>query len=264
VNARRSGPAPGAPALRLLHVSKSFGGQGAQVTALDDVSLEVPAGQRVAVVGVSGSGKSTLLHLVAGLETPSAGEVCVDGQPLAGLGDDALTRLRRDRIGIVFQFFHLLPTLSVRENVALPGLLGGGARHEWLARADRLIDEVGLAARRDARPHTLSGGELQRAAVARALVHEPALLLADEPTGNLDSRSAGTVLAQLDALVRARGTTLLLVTHSRAAAALADRTIDLRDGRIVADTGAGSAASAGDPPPAGPDRAAPRGGSAAP
>ncbi len=223
------------PALRLVHATRAYGEGEARVTALDDVSLEIGRGEWVAVVGPSGSGKSTLLHLAAGIDTPTAGEVWVDGRELSRLSDDDLTRHRRDRIGVVYQFFNLLPILSVRENVALPALLGGAPERATLAHADRLLAEVGLAERAAARPATLSGGELQRAAVARALIQEPPLVLADEPTGNLDSRAGAKVLEQLQALTRARGTTVVLVTHSREAAALAERVIELKDGRLVGD-----------------------------
>jgi len=223
------------PALRLVHATRAYGEGDARVIALDDVSVAIERGEWVAVVGPSGSGKSTLLHLVAGIDVPTSGEVWVDGRELSKLSDDDLTRHRRDRIGVVYQFFNLLPTLSVRENVALPALLGGAAERTTLDRADRLLAEVGLADRAGARPATLSGGELQRAAVARALIREPPLVLADEPTGNLDSRAGERVLERLQALTRARGTTVVLVTHSREAAAFADRTLELKDGRLVGD-----------------------------
>jgi len=233
-------PAPGGdaappPAVRLVRVCRDFGAGEGRVRALDDVTLEVPAGQCVAVLGRSGSGKSTLLNLVAGIDRPTSGEVWVAGRALAALDDDALTRLRRETVGTVYQFFNLLPTLSARENVALPALLAGGREREVLARADALLEEVGLAHRRHARPHTLSGGEMQRVALARALVHRPAVILADEPTGNLDTRSAAQVLALLAALGRGHGATVLLVTHSEEAAAIASRRVEMRDGRIVSD-----------------------------
>lgn len=203
--------------------------------ALAEVSLSFAPGEFAAIIGRSGSGKSTLLNLAAGIDAPSSGEVIVAGQPLSRLSDDALTVLRRERIGMVYQFFHLLPTLSVRENVALPSLLGRVREREALARADALLDEVGLAHRREARPHTLSGGELQRASLARALLHDPALVLADEPTGNLDSRSAAQVIELLGALGPRHGATVIMVTHSREAAASASRIIELNDGAVVAD-----------------------------
>ena len=209
---------------------------GSVIRALDSVSLRIPRGEFAAVVGRSGSGKSTLLHLAAGIDVPSAGQVWVDGEALSRLDDDALTRRRRDRIGMVHQFFHLLPTLTARENVALPALLAGRPEREMLERADRLLEEVGLAARLRARPHTLSGGEMQRVAVARALLHDPALVLADEPTGNLDTRAADQVVTLLREIGERRGVTVVLVTHSREAAAAAQRVIELRDGRVIADS----------------------------
>ena len=224
------------PALRFARVTKEFPLGDGTVRALDDLTLEIPPGGFTAIVGRSGSGKSTLLNLAAGIDAPTSGEIFVHELALSGLGDDALTRLRRQKIGVVYQFFHLLPTLDVRENVALPLLLGGHPEREALVRADALLAEVGLTPRAAARPHMLSGGEMQRAAVARALVHEPALGLADEPTGNLDSRSAVQVVELLASLVRRHGSTLVMVTHSREAAAAASRVVTLSDGRIVSDT----------------------------
>jgi len=223
------------PALRFDAVVKEFSLGEARVRALDGLTLELAAGTFTAIVGRSGSGKSTLLNLAAGLDRPTSGEVFLAGQPLSRLGDDEITRLRRERVGVVYQFFHLLPTLEVRENVALPLLLEGVPESQALARAGALLAEVGLEPRARARPHTLSGGELQRAAVARALVHEPALVLADEPTGNLDTRSAAQVVALLASLVRRHGATLVLVTHSAEASAEADRVITLSDGCVVHD-----------------------------
>jgi len=232
------------PVLRFDRVVKAFPSGTGTVRALDGLTLEVGPGGFTAVVGRSGSGKSTLLNLAAGIDTPTSGEVLVGGQPLSRLDDDALTRLRRDHIGVVYQFFHLLPTLDVRENVALPLLLAGRPERDALAAADARLAEVELGPRARARPHTLSGGELQRAAVARALVHEPSLVLADEPTGNLDNRSASQVVGLLAALVRRHGSTLLMVTHSREAAAAADRVITLSDGRMVTDVLTGSSSAA--------------------
>jgi putative ABC transport system ATP-binding protein len=222
-------------ALRFENVVKQFALGEGQVRALDGLSLEIPVGGFTAIVGRSGSGKSTLLNLAAGIDAPDSGEVYVEGRALSRLDDDALTRMRRERVGVVYQFFHLLPTLEVRENVALPLLLEGLPEREALARADALLAEVGLTPRARARPHTLSGGEMQRAAVARALVHEPVLVLADEPTGNLDSRAAVEVVELLASLVRKHGSTLVMVTHSREAAEAADRVVTLSDGRVVSD-----------------------------
>jgi putative ABC transport system ATP-binding protein len=223
------------PAVRLVEVVKEYAAGGQTVRAVDGISLEVPRGQFVALVGRSGSGKSTLLNLLAGIDTPTAGEVWVGEHELSRLSDDALTRLRRESLGMVYQFFNLLPTLSVRENVALPALLAGEPERETLARADALLEEVGMSHRRGARPHTLSGGEMQRTALARALVHHPAVVLADEPTGNLDSRTADQVMELLRRLGERHGVTIVLVTHSREAAAVAGRVVELRDGRVVRD-----------------------------
>lgn len=223
------------PALRFTDVVKEFPLGESHVRALDGLTLDIPPGGFTAIVGRSGSGKSTLLNLAAGIDAPSSGEVWVEGRALSTLDDDALTRLRRERVGVVYQFFHLLPTLDVRENVALPLLLEGRPEREALARADALLAEVGMSPRAKARPHTLSGGEMQRASVARALVHDPVLVLADEPTGNLDSRAAVQVVQLLADLVRRHGSTLVMVTHSREAAEAADRVVTLSDGRVVSD-----------------------------
>lgn len=223
------------PAARVVSVTRDFPAGGQTVKAVDDVSLVIPRGQLLAIVGRSGSGKSTLLNLLAGIDVPTSGEVWIGDRELSRLRDDDLTVLRRDRLGIVYQFFNLLPTLSVRENVALPALLGGSKRQRALSRADRLLSDVGLSHRSDAKPHTLSGGEMQRAAIARALICEPELVLADEPTGNLDSRNADQILQLLANLSRDHGTSLVLVTHSREAAAIAGREIEMRDGHIVRD-----------------------------
>jgi len=233
-----AGAADGAahpPSLRFVEVTRSFHDGTQTVHALDRLSLTIEAGERVAIVGPSGSGKSTLLNLAAGIDTPTSGEVWVAGLALADLDDDALTVQRRDRVGMIYQFFNLLPTLTVRENVALPALLAGRDEAATLARADEMLAEVGMSQRARARPHTLSGGEMQRAAIARALIHEPPLVLADEPTGNLDSRTAHQVLELLARLGRAHGTTVVLVTHSAEAAAGASRIVEMRDGRIVDD-----------------------------
>lgn len=226
---------PPQAALRFREARKEYALGEGRIRALDGLTLEIPRGEFVAVVGRSGSGKSTLLNLAAGIDVASSGEVWVDGRELSKLSDDDLTRQRRDRIGMIYQFFNLLSTLSVRENVALPLLLRGGGRSEALARADLMLAEVQLGHRGDSRPHMLSGGEMQRAAIARALVHEPALVLADEPTGNLDSRAADQIIRLLADLGRGHGVTVVLVTHSREAAAAAERIVELRDGRVVAD-----------------------------
>jgi putative ABC transport system ATP-binding protein len=203
------------------------------VDVLTEVSLEVPARQFVAVAGPSGSGKSTLLGLIAGLDRPTTGRIVVNGVELTGLGEDALARFRSDTIGYVFQSFHLIPTLTALENVAVP--LELAADPDALERAQALLREVGLEERAHHYPVQLSGGEQQRVAVARAVARRPTLLLADEPTGNLDSATGKQIIDLLVALNRNLGSTLVLVTHDPALAALADRVITLRDGRIVSD-----------------------------
>jgi putative ABC transport system ATP-binding protein len=206
---------------------------GRTVDVLTDVSLDVPAGQFLAIAGPSGSGKSTLLGLIAGLDQPTAGRIEVAGVELTALDEDALARFRRDHIGYVFQSFHLLPTLTAQENVAVPLELAGEA--DATARAAALLAEVGLAERAHHYPVQLSGGEQQRVAVARAMARRPALLLADEPTGNLDSATGKQIIELLVGMNRRLGTTLVLVTHDTALAAHADRVVTLRDGRIVSD-----------------------------
>ena len=203
------------------------------VTILDGVSLDVEPGQFVAITGPSGSGKSTLLGLVAGLDRPTAGSVRVDGVELASLDEDALARLRLAKIGYIFQSFHLIPTLTALENVALPLELAGVPEAE--ARASALLEEVGLKLRVGHYPAELSGGEQQRVALARAVANQPGLLLADEPTGNLDSATGAQIIDLLLGLHRRHGTTLILVTHDPALAAHAGRVIELRDGRVVSD-----------------------------
>ncbi len=215
---------------RADHVAKRYGEGQAATWALRDVSLEVAAGEFVAVTGRSGCGKSTLLHLLGGMDQPTAGQVWLLGQATASLSDDALTALRRRAVGFVFQAFHLLPTLSVRENIELPLVLAGRAPG---ARAAELAAAVELDARLDRFPGELSGGEQQRVALARALIHEPALILADEPTGNLDSQSAGRVLQLLIRLSRERKAAVIMATHSTEAAALAGRILHLADGVAV-------------------------------
>lgn len=209
-----------------------------EIIALDGVSLTLEAGTFAAVVGPSGCGKSTLLHLCGAMDRPTAGEVRLDGRPLAGLDDDALTRLRRERIGFVFQFFNLLPTLTLAENVALPLLLAGVSSHSALERARAWAGRVGLGHRLEHYPARVSGGELQRAALARALVHEPALVIADEPTGNLDSENGQRVLELLRRLNRETGVAVLLATHDPLLASAADRRIPMRDGAEVREPAA--------------------------
>jgi len=207
--------------LVLEQLTKSYGGR----TVLAQLSHTFKAGEFVAIMGESGVGKSTLLNLIAGLDTPDGGQVIVDGTPMSSLDDDAATRLRRTRMGFIFQAFHVLPHLTLRQNVALPLLLNGAAAQAATLRTDAMLDAVGLHGRGDDFPRQLSGGEMQRVAIARALVHRPALLLADEPTGNLDPDTATTILQLLRSETRAHGAGAIMVTHSHAAAALADKVL---------------------------------------
>ena len=215
---------------RDLH--KSYSSGDSQVHALRGVTLKILPGEIVAVTGPSGCGKSTLLHILGALDTPSAGQAYLEGHPLHSLDDTKLTSLRRLKIGFVFQFFHLLPTLTIEENVLLPLLLSGRVNPLARKRAHELLSSVGLTDRFHHRPHQLSGGQLQRAALARALIHQPSVLFADEPTGNLDSGSSTAVIELITRLARQQKTTVVLVTHSPEVAASADRRIALVDGRI--------------------------------
>jgi putative ABC transport system ATP-binding protein len=225
----RAAPSP-PPAVLCDRVSKIYPA-ARPVVALDTIDLAVRAGEFLAVVGPSGGGKSTFLHLVAGIDRATSGSVRVGGRDLATLSERDLTLYRRREVGVVYQFFNLLPHLTVRENVELPRLLDG--KRDAAARAEELLRRVDLEHRRDAYPGELSGGEMQRAAIARGLVTGARLLLADEPTGNLDSRHGAEVLALLDEVRRERGVTLILATHSEAAARRADRTVELADGRVT-------------------------------
>jgi putative ABC transport system ATP-binding protein len=214
-------------------LTRVYGAGETAVHALKGVTVAFPAGQFAAIMGPSGSGKSTLMHLLAGLDSPTSGSVVVDGEEIARLDDKGRTRLRRDRLGFVFQAFNLVPVLTAEENILLPLTLAGRKPdREWL---DRLIDAVGLRDRLSHRPAELSGGQQQRVAVARALVHRPAVVFADEPTGNLDSKSSEEVLGLLRHAVDDFGQTVVMVTHDAGAAAHADRIVVLRDGEIVHD-----------------------------
>ena len=219
----------------LRDVSKTFEGKR-KVTALDGIDLSIAKGEMASLVGPSGSGKSTMLNLIGGLDRPSQGEVELDGQPLSKLSDDDLTRVRRDKIGFIFQFFNLLPTLSCLENVALPLHLRGWPRKKVEERARELLDTVKLDARVDHLPDELSGGERQRVAIARALSVYPPILLADEPTGNLDTHTGAEILKLIHDLHDRLGATVLVVTHDKTVAESCPRTIQLRDGRLFADT----------------------------
>jgi len=218
--------------IELRSVAKSFAGPRPRAV-FRDVALSIAAGELVAVLGESGAGKSTLLNIIAGLDRPDAGTVAIAGHDLAPLDDDALTVLRRRHIGFVFQAFHVLPYLTVSQNVALPLALLGRASPEIDGRVAAMLDAVGLGDRGAGMPRELSGGELQRVAIARALVHRPSVVLADEPTGNLDPTSAAGVIELLRERIRSEGAAGVLVTHSRAAAALADRALTLTSTGLV-------------------------------
>jgi putative ABC transport system ATP-binding protein len=220
--------------IQLDHVGKQFEGKR-DVTALNDVSLTIARGEMVSIIGPSGSGKSTLLNLVGGLDRPTTGQVFVDGQALAGLSDDELTRVRRDKIGFIFQFFNLLPTLTSVENVGLPLYLRGWGRPKVEERARELLKLVRLDTRLDHLPEELSGGERQRVAIARALSIYPPVILADEPTGNLDTNTGNEILALIRDLHGRLGSTVVIVTHDMKVAESCPRTISLRDGRVVED-----------------------------
>ena len=211
-------------------VTKAFAQGGQRLTVLHSIDLAVAAGEWVGIVGRSGAGKSTLLHILAGLSNPDAGSVTVMGESLSGANPVARARIRNSRMGFVYQFHHLLPEFSARENVALPLLLGGARFAPAADRARQLLTDVGLAERLDHRPHQLSGGERQRVAVARALAGSPAIVLADEPTGNLDRESADGVLAVMTELGRTTGTSFVVVTHDAEIAARGEKTLVLEDG----------------------------------
>jgi ABC-type lipoprotein export system ATPase subunit len=222
--------------ISLKNLSREYKSGARTVHALDNVSVEIARNQFVAVCGPSGCGKSTLIHLLAGLDQPTSGEIFVDDLALHSANDAALTQYRRRQVGLVFQFFNLLPTMSVLENVSLPLLLQGVAPTEADQRGEELIELVGLRERAGHFIHQLSGGEQQRTAIARALVHRPAVVIADEPTGNLDSQSAASVMELLEKIGRDALTTLIVVTHSDEVARAASRRLEMRDGKIVGDS----------------------------
>lgn len=221
-------------AVRCEDLSRRYGEGEAAVDAVSAVSLEFPKGQLTSIVGPSGSGKSTLMHALAGLDRPTGGRVWVDGTEITGLGDSELTDLRRDKLGFIFQFFNLIPVLDAEENVTLPMRIAGRETDPgWL---ETLLDTVGIADRRSHRPAELSGGQQQRVAVARALISKPAVVFADEPTGNLDSTSSAQVLELLRRSVDELGRTVVVVTHDPRVASYADRVVLLVDGRVATDT----------------------------
>ena len=218
--------------IRCIDVRKTYRQGENELVVLAGVSLDIPAGQFATIMGPSGSGKSTLLHLMGGLDRPSAGDVMVDGRIISQMPDAQVTLIRRTQIGFVFQFFNLLPTLTALENVTLPFVLDGRTKEEALERAELLLDKVGLTVRRKHLPEELSGGEIQRLAIARSLAFDPPILLADEPTGNLDSKNGEIILNLLRQINKEDGCTIVMVTHSPDAARFGDRTIFLRDGLI--------------------------------
>ncbi len=221
--------------IEVSEVTKVYRRGRTEVRALAGVSLTVPRGQFLSVMGPSGSGKSTLLNLLGALDVPSSGSIRIGGEELARMDDTALSTFRRERLGFIFQFFNLMPTLTAVENVMLPGLLAGRAHAQLQSSAEALLETVGLKGRAQHRPDELSGGEMQRVAVARALLTEPALLLADEPTGNLDSKTGTEVLRLLREATRQRQLTVVMVTHDPRAAAVGDRIVRLADGLIAGD-----------------------------
>ncbi|MPZ77302.1 MAG: ATP-binding cassette domain-containing protein [Deltaproteobacteria bacterium] len=221
--------------IRCIDVCKTYHQGDNEVTVLSGISLDIPGGQFAIIMGPSGSGKSTLLHLMGGLDRPTGGDILVNERIISQMADDQVTLFRRTKIGFVFQFFNLLPTLTALENIMLPFVLDGRAKSEANGRAEILLDKVGLAPRRSHLPEEMSGGEIQRVAIARALAFNPPILLADEPTGNLDSKNGATILDLLRRINREDGCTVVMVTHSPEAAKYGDRTILLRDGLIEKD-----------------------------
>ena len=233
ITAHAAAPAQASSIVRLQGVSKIYGSGDAQVRALDDVSVGFGAGEFTAIMGPSGSGKSTMMHILAGLDAPTSGHVFVEDTDITALKDTALTKLRRDRIGFVFQSFNLVPTLDARANILLPMRLAGKApEKEWF---DLIVNSLGIANRLNHRPSEMSGGQQQRVAVARALMSRPAVIVADEPTGNLDSHSTDEVMDLLRRAVDELGQSVIMVTHDTATAVYADRVLVCRDGRIVSD-----------------------------
>ena len=222
--------------IRCIDVRKVYRQGKNEIIALDGVSLEIAKGEFAVIMGPSGSGKSTLLHLIGGLDRPTSGELLVDQRLIGQMADEQITLFRRTRIGFVFQFFNLLPTLTALENITLPFVLDGRPKAEAEQRAMTLLDKVGLENRKDHLPEELSGGEIQRIAVARALTFDPPILLADEPTGNLDSKTGESILSLLRQINRENDCTIVMVTHSQEAARCGHRTIFFRDGKIEKET----------------------------
>ena len=221
--------------LKASNLKKEYAQGEQKVAALRDASLTLQRGEFAVIMGPSGSGKSTLLHLIGGLDRPSGGSIVLAGNPIESLRDSGLSEVRRRKLGFIFQFFNLLPTLTAIENVALPQLLDGRPMSVIRKRAEELLTQLGLSHRLEHRPDQLSGGEMQRVAIARALISDPVLILADEPTGNLDSRTGTLVLETLASMAKERGHTILMVTHDPKAASYGTRLIQLRDGLIESD-----------------------------
>ena len=217
--------------IELIDVTKAYHLGENQVVALDHLDLKIPRGEFLAITGKSGCGKSTLINIIGGLDSPDQGQVIVNGEDITKMDDRRLTLFRRDRVGIIFQFFNLLPILTLEENILLPSLLRERSNPKG-PRMDLLIQETGLEGRRNHKPHELSGGEMQRTAICRSLINDPEIILADEPTGNLDSASGSQVLEILRRLKNERGKTILLVTHSQEGAAIADRVLKMKDGKL--------------------------------
>jgi ABC-type lipoprotein export system ATPase subunit len=222
------------PFIELLNVTKIYHQGDNPVVALDHISLKISKGEFLTITGRSGCGKSTLINIIGGLDSPDQGQIMIDGEDISQMEDRLLTLFRRDRIGIVFQFFNLLPILNLEENIILPHLLRAGSNPPS-ERIDRLLREMGLYERRHHKPHELSGGEMQRVAICRALINDPEIILADEPTGNLDSASGRQVLEILRRLKDEEARTVLLVTHSQEGAAIADRILRMQDGRLLSE-----------------------------
>ena len=222
--------------IKIRSLTRIYGPErGKGVTALEDVSLDFHLGESTTIIGASGSGKSTLLNMIGGIDAPSSGTIEIDGRDITRIGDREMTLLRRDMIGIVFQFFNLMPTLSVLENVTLPAELAGRSERESRERGMMLLESVGMAPRASHKPSELSGGEMQRTAIARALINHPRILLADEPTGNLDSANGAAVLDLLDRISRDEQLTLIMATHDPGIAGKGERVIEMKDGKVISD-----------------------------
>ena len=218
--------------IEIKDVCKSFGEKGNRTRVLDNISLTVEKGEFISLMGASGSGKSTLLYLIGGLDTPDSGEIFLDGRDISKMRDRELSKLRREGLGFVFQFFNLVQNLTVGDNILLPLIMDGKSPQKYREKLDDILETVGLSDKRGSFPNSLSGGQQQRCAVARAVIYEPKILLADEPTGNLDSRSGGEIMELFSRISREKGVTILMVTHSAECAAYSDRVINLSDGRL--------------------------------